>query len=214
MRPSAPVSAAVDPVPTEREGEVSVSVDAARSTGPVQRPWRRIIGSEHLALLLRGEGPGGLDVGEDLAPAFRIVRDELGVEAVRAHAILHDVLGVYREDADGSPRYDFDKVDLVIDRLLATGLRPVVELSFMPEALAADPEPRVFDYIGLISPPRDLGALGGSGRGAGSPSRRRGTASTRSSAGASRSGTRRTSRSSGPVARATTSTSTTRPPGP
>ena len=88
--------------------------------------------------------------------AFRIVRDELGVEVVRAHAILHDVLGVYREDADGTPRYDFDEVDLVIDRLLATGLRPVVELSFMPKALAADPEPSVFDYIGLISPPRDL----------------------------------------------------------
>ena len=63
---------------------------------------------------------------------------------------------MYREDEDGTPRYDFDKVDLVIDRLLATGLRPVVELSFMPKALAADPEPSVFDYIGLISPPRDL----------------------------------------------------------
>jgi xylan 1,4-beta-xylosidase len=154
--PVGPVSAAVSPMPAEHVGEVSVLVDVARSTGPVQRPWRRIIGSEHLALLLRGEGPGGLDVGEDLAAAFRIVRDELGVESVRAHAILHDVLGVYREDDDGTPVYDFDKVDLVIDRLLATGLRPVVELSFMPKALAADPDPRVFDYIGLISPPRDL----------------------------------------------------------
>ena len=115
-----------------------------------------MIGSEHLALLLRGEGPGGLPVGEDLALAFRIVREQLGVEVVRAHAILHDVLGVYREDEDGTPRYDFDEVDLVIDRLLATGLRPLVELSFMPKALAADPEPSVFDYIGLISPPRDL----------------------------------------------------------
>jgi xylan 1,4-beta-xylosidase len=156
--PVGPVSAPVSPVPIETgtEGEVRIRVDAARSTGPVPRPWRPIIGSEHLAMLLRGEGPGGLDVGEDLALAFRIVRDELGVEAVRAHAILHDVLGVYREDAEGSPHYDFDKVDLVIDRLLATRLRPVVELSFMPEALAADTHPRVFDYVGLISPPRDL----------------------------------------------------------
>ncbi len=158
--PVGPVSAAVGPVPTEREGDVRVLVDASRSTGPVRRPWRPIIGSEHLALLLRNEGPGGLDVGEDLASAFRVVRDELGVGAVRAHAILHDVLGVYAEGDDGAPVYDFDKVDLVIDRLLATGLRPVVELSFMPEALAADPDPRVFDYIGLISPPRDLDRWG------------------------------------------------------
>ena len=154
--PVGPSSAPVSPVPTQREGVVSVVVDAARSTGPLHRPWRPIIGSEHLALLLRGEGPGGLNVGEDLANAFRIVKDELGVEAVRAHAILHDVLGVYHEAEDGTPLYDFDKVDLVIDRLLATGLRPVVEMSFMPEALAADPDPSVFDYIGLISPPRDL----------------------------------------------------------
>lgn len=155
-----PLSAPVDPVPTEREGAVSVVVDGAHSTGPVHRPWRRIIGSEHLALLLRGEGPGGLPVGEDLAQAFRIVRAELGVEAVRAHAIFHDVLGVYREAEDGTAEYDFAKVDLVIDGLLATGLRPVVELSFMPKALAADPGPRVFDYVGLISPPRDLGRWG------------------------------------------------------
>jgi xylan 1,4-beta-xylosidase len=157
--PVGPVSAPVCPVPIDRgtEGEVRVRVDAARSTGAVERPWRPIIGSEHLAMLLRAEGPGGLNVGDDLALAFRIVREELGVEAVRAHAILHDDLGVYREDADGSPHYDFDKVDLVIDRLLATGMHPVVELSFMPEALAADTQPSVFDYIGLISPPRDLG---------------------------------------------------------
>jgi xylan 1,4-beta-xylosidase len=156
--PVGSVSAPVAPVTMdrEREGEVRISVDAARSTGPVQRPWRPIIGSEHLAMLLRSAGPGGLNVADDLALAFRIVRDELGVEAVRAHAILHDVLGVYREDPDGSPHYDFDKVDLVIDRLRATGLRPVVELSFMPEALAADTQPSVFDYVGLISPPRDL----------------------------------------------------------
>ena len=154
--PVGPLSTAVSPEVIAREGEVRVVVDAARSTGPVHRPWRPIIGSEHLALLLRGKGPGGLPVGEDLAHAFRIVRTELGVEAVRAHAILHDVLGVYLEGDDGTPQYDFDKVDQVIDGLLETGLRPVVELSFMPEALAADPEPRVFDYIGLISPPRDL----------------------------------------------------------
>jgi xylan 1,4-beta-xylosidase len=152
-----PLSAPTAPVATDRMGEVTVEVDAARSTGPVQRPWRPIVGSEHLAMLLRGEGPGGLDVGEDLATAFRIVHAELGVEAVRAHAILHDVLGVYREDADGTPHFDFEAVDRVIERVLATGLRPVVELSFMPAALAADPAPRVFDYVGHISPPRDLG---------------------------------------------------------
>ena len=124
--------------------------------GPVERPWRPIIGSEHLALLLRGAGPGGHDVGAELSEAFRIVRDELGTRMVRAHAIFHDSLGVYRE-VDGRPIHDFERVDAVFDRLLATGLRPVVELSFMPADLALDPERTVFDYRGIISPPRDMG---------------------------------------------------------
>jgi xylan 1,4-beta-xylosidase len=134
---------------------VAISVDARDVRGPVARPWRPIIGSEHLALLLRGEGPGGHHVGDELAKAFRIVHDELGVRSVRAHAILHDSLGVYRE-YDGRPRLDFERLDAALGRLLDTGLTPVVELSFLPHDLASDPGKTVFDYRGIISPPRDL----------------------------------------------------------
>ncbi len=141
------------------DATVSVVIDAQAPGSPLARPWRPMIGSEHLALLLRGEGPGGRNVGDELAEAFRIAHDELGTEWVRAHGILHDVLGVYREQ-DGQPVYDFSRVDAALERLLATGLRPVVELSFMPEALASDPSQTVFDYRGIISPPRDLGRWG------------------------------------------------------
>ncbi len=151
-----PLSEAVEGQPgIDGEALLSVQIDAAAQTGPVERPWRPIIGSEHLALLLRGAGPGGHLVGDELSEAFRIVRDELGVRMVRAHAILHDSLGVYRE-VDGEPIHDFELVDAALDRLLETGLRPVVELSFMPRDLASDPEQSVFDYRGIISPPRDI----------------------------------------------------------
>jgi xylan 1,4-beta-xylosidase len=155
--PIGPLSAPVEGSPgTAGDGRLGVKVDAAIEVGPVERPWRPIIGSEHLALLLRGEGPGGHHVADELSEAFRIVRDQLGVQMVRAHAIFHDSLGVYRE-RDGHPVHDFERVDAVLDRLLGTGLRPVVELSFMPRDLASDPERTVFDYRGIISPPRDLG---------------------------------------------------------
>ena len=136
------------------DGAVAILVDASHVIGRLGRPWRPIIGSEHLALLLRGAGPGGRDVGAELAEAFRIVHRELGVEAVRAHAILDDSLAVYRDSGDG-PVHDFSRVDEVMDRLLETGLRPIVELSFMPRDLAADPDATVFDFKGIISPPRD-----------------------------------------------------------
>ncbi len=136
------------------DGRVAVRVDASDSRGPLARPWRPMVGSEHLALLLRGAGPGGRDVGSELAEALRIVRLELGVAAVRAHAILHDSLGVCRVDGD-RVIHDFTAIDLVVDRVLGTGLRPIVELSFMPAALASDPGATVFSYAGIVSPPRD-----------------------------------------------------------
>ena len=45
------------------DADVAIHVNAGQVLGPVQRPWRPIIGSEHLAMLLRGPGPGGHDVG-------------------------------------------------------------------------------------------------------------------------------------------------------
>jgi xylan 1,4-beta-xylosidase len=154
--PVGPVSAAAEATPRSGgDATVEIAVVARDEVGPVHRPWRPMIGSEHLALLLRAEGPGGRNVGDELAEAFRIARRELGAETVRAHAIFHDSLGVYRE-VDGRPVYDFDRADAALERLLETGLRPVVELSFMPRDLAADAHRSVFDYRGIISPPRDM----------------------------------------------------------
>ncbi len=76
------------------------------------------------------------------------------MRAVRAHAILCDDLGVYRE-VDGVPVHDFTRVDEVYDTITGLGLRPVVELSFMPRDLAADPGRTVFGYQAIISPPKD-----------------------------------------------------------
>ncbi|MEX1172931.1 MAG: xylan 1,4-beta-xylosidase [Chloroflexota bacterium] len=142
-----------------QEGRIELRVQVDQVVGEVARPWRPIIGSEHLALLLQGPGPGGHHVGDELAEAFRIVHRELGVQSVRAHAILHDTLGVYR-DTDAGAIHDFTKVGEVFDRLLATGLRPIVELSFTPNDLASDPDATVFGYAGNISPPRDLARWG------------------------------------------------------
>ncbi|MFL5667448.1 MAG: GH39 family glycosyl hydrolase, partial [Ktedonobacteraceae bacterium] len=70
------------------------------------------------------------------------------------HAILNDEQGVYRE-INGEARYDFTAIDRIYDHLLDLGLRPIVELSFMPRDLASNPEVTVFTYRGIISPPRD-----------------------------------------------------------
>ena len=119
----------------------TINVDASSVRGPVERPWRPIIGSEHLALLLRGAGPGGSDVGAELAEAFVISRRELGHEWGLGPRILHDSLEVYRE-VDGRPVHDFGLgVDAVLDGSGRRASRPVVELSFMPRCRSGlDPD--------------------------------------------------------------------------
>lgn len=135
---------------------VTAHVRADRGAGALRRLWH-MIGSERLSQLLDGDASGGRPIGAEFTEALAIARDELGARRIRAHAILHDDLGVYREAPDGTPEYDFDGVDRVYDRLLGLGLRPVVELSFMPRDLARDPDATVFGYRGIISPPRDWG---------------------------------------------------------
>ncbi|MFD0822669.1 xylan 1,4-beta-xylosidase, partial [Micromonospora zhanjiangensis] len=133
---------------------VVLHVDAAADGAPLHRPWQPMIGSERLSQLLCRDLSGGREIGPELLAALRRVRDEIGVRTVRAHAILHDDLGVYRE-LDGAPVYDFTGVDRVYDLILKIGLRPVVEIGFMPRDLARDPDRTVFAYRGVISPPKD-----------------------------------------------------------
>jgi xylan 1,4-beta-xylosidase len=125
-----------------------------RPGGELDRPWEPMIGSEHLSYMLRWDRTGGRVIGSELREALRIAHDELGVRAVRAHGILDDDLGVYTESG-GRARHDFGGIDRVYDELMDIGLRPIVELSFMPAALARDPARTVFSYRAIVSPPRD-----------------------------------------------------------
>ena len=135
-------------------GPIEIQVDAASVTGRLDRVWR-MVGSERLSQLRLTAVEHGHDIGAEFADALRRAHDDLGVEIVRAHAILHDDNQVVHRDDDGTLRFEFDAVDEIYDQLLAIGLRPVVELSFMPAAMARDPEQTVFTYRGIISPPAD-----------------------------------------------------------
>ncbi len=144
-----PLSHAVSATPgTGAPGPVTARVDAGGSAGKLNRLWH-MVGSERLSQL---HTPG---VGEEFAEALALARDELGATRVRAHAIFHDDLGVYRFG-----EHDFTTVDAVYDRVLELGYRPVVELSFMPRELAEDPEATVFEYGAGISVPHDWEAWG------------------------------------------------------
>jgi xylan 1,4-beta-xylosidase len=134
---------------------VSVRVDASRDVGPLEHSWETLINSENLSYSLNANSaknqPNG---GEGLLAENRMLHDSIGFRYIRAHGIFLDDLQVYREDASGSPVYDWTRVDSLYDRLLSDGLKPFVELSFMPGALAANPGQTIFAYKAITSPPK------------------------------------------------------------
>ena len=147
---SAPVAARPG---TENAQPLTLRIQSGTAAGRLNPVWH-MLGSEHLSQLFYSAGPGRSNIGAEFEEALRLARSELGTTHIRAHAILDDEQGVYREIA-GVAHYDFTAIDRVYDRLLQLELRPIVELSYMPRDLASTPSATVFTYRGIISPPRE-----------------------------------------------------------
>jgi xylan 1,4-beta-xylosidase len=125
----------------------TVEIDAHAQTTAFPHFWEEMFGSGRAILSLR----------ESYREDLRAVRQVADFKYVRFHAILHDELGVYNEDEHGEPVYNFAYVDQVYDGLLKNGVRPFVEISFMPKKLAFNPDAlHPFWYKQNVSPPKSM----------------------------------------------------------
>ena len=124
------------------ENEV-IDVDAAASAHPFPHFWEQIFGSGRAILSLR----------DSYRRDLRLMKASTGIRYVRFHAILDDEVGVYQVDPQGVAVYNWSYIDQIYDGLLEQGVRPFVELSFMPAALARSQQPHAFWYKPLPSPP-------------------------------------------------------------
>jgi xylan 1,4-beta-xylosidase len=136
---------AVPAAPLLAEPRETITVDASAPTQPFPHFWEHMFGSGRAVLSLR----------ESYREDLRAVRQVTAVSYVRFHALLHDEMGVYSVGAHGEPIYNFSYVDQAYDGLLANGVRPIVELSFMPAKLAARQVTQSFWYRPITSPPKD-----------------------------------------------------------
>src|SRR5437763_2254377 len=116
----------------------------AAPAAPLPHVWEHTVGSCHATLALRA----------DWQAQLRRCRQELGFQHVRFHGLLSEAGTVVRHGRQLI--YSFFNADRIIDFLLSIGMRPFVELSFMPEALASGPT-TVFKYRGNVTPPRNYG---------------------------------------------------------
>ena len=114
--------AAAAPAGIEAAGPtVSAKLDLAAETTPFPHYWKRCFGSGHTMLGTRA------DWRDHMARSAA----EIGVEGLRMHGVMDDDLSICPRKGE----YHFYSLDLVYDNMLAHGVKPIVELSFMPKAL-------------------------------------------------------------------------------
>jgi xylan 1,4-beta-xylosidase len=123
----------------------TIIVDGSAPAHAFPHFWEQMFGSGRAILSLR----------ENYRQDLQAVKQITGFQYVRFHAIFHDEVGVYDEDKQGQPVFNFSYVDQIYDGLLANGVRPFVELSFMPNKLAAKPIMQAFWYKPDVAPPKD-----------------------------------------------------------
>jgi len=107
--------------------------------------WEHTVGSCHAPIALRA----------DWQQQLRRCQSELGFRYVRFHGLLSDDVGTVVKHND-QLLYSFFNADQIVDFLLSIGMRPFVELSFMPTALASGSK-TIFHYRGNVTPPTDYG---------------------------------------------------------
>jgi xylan 1,4-beta-xylosidase len=123
---------------------IPVSIDTRHVIGPLPHVWEECAGSDRAAITMRESWRRDLDRW----------KSEIGLKRVRFHGVLNDEMGVYAPSIlnrrNATP--NFRNVFEVYDGLIAHGVSPFVELSFMPKQLASGTREFGF-YKGNVSPP-------------------------------------------------------------
>ena len=124
---------------------VTIEVNVNGPAHPFPHFWEQMFGSGRAILTLR----------DSYRSDLRDVKSATDFKFIRFHAIFHDEVGLYDEDASGNPVYNFSYVDQIYDGLLQNHVRPFVELSFMPQKLAANDTRQSFWYKPYVAPPKN-----------------------------------------------------------
>src|SRR5665213_2021259 len=122
---------------------VKFSSDLSVAGEPLPHFWEHTVGSGHAPLALRA----------DWQTQLRRCHVELGFRHVRFHDILSDDMGTLM-DENNRLLHSFFNADQICDYLLSIGMKPFVELSFMPSTLASG-DTTVFHYEANVTPPKD-----------------------------------------------------------
>ena len=127
----------------ETKPERVIAADFANVRGPTNRMYNFCVGA--------GRANEGLRA--DWQRQLRKARQDCGFRYIRFHDLFNDDMGVYFEDK-GRPVYNWQYVDELFDFIHEIGMKPFIELGFMPKALASGSQ-TIFWYRGNVTPPKD-----------------------------------------------------------
>ena len=146
---------------------VTITVDAATRVGEMRPVWRYFGADEpNYVYMTHGRKLMG-ELGQ-LGPQPKYFRSHnLLTTGDGTPALKWGSTNAYTETADGKPVYDWTIVDRIFDTQLQRGVKPYVQIGFMPEALSIKPQPyqhrwnpkAKYDeiYTGWAYPPKDYG---------------------------------------------------------
>ena len=121
-----------------------ILIDFNNEKGPLNTMFKKCVGA--------GRANEGLRA--DWQQQLAYVKKECDFKYIRMHGLLTDDMGVYKEDRNGNPEYNFQYIDVLYDFLESIGIKPFVELGFMPSALASGTQ-TIFWWRGNVTPPKD-----------------------------------------------------------
>ena len=139
---------------------MNINIDRNIGTIPTDFSWQMGLGNDHAYQLHR----------TDVCEHIRLAHDELGIKYIRCHGIFDDDMLTYQRMGDCRmfrsvpfnnkiEEINFRQVGHVYDNLLSCGVKPFVELSFMPSALASGKKLGL-RYDPNITMPKSLKAWG------------------------------------------------------
>lgn len=106
-----------------------------------------------------GTGRMGLALTQEYQEQLKLVQKEIGFRHIRGHGLFCDDMAIYHEYEENGVKkveYNYTYLDRVMDFYRSVGLRPFLELGFMPEKLARGTQ-TIFYWKGNTTPPRDYG---------------------------------------------------------
>ena len=105
-----------------------------------------------------GTGRMALALHEEYARELSFVQEKMHFTHIRGHGLLSDDMAIYRPYTDEKgvvhEAYCFTYLDRVMDLYQRLGLRPFLEIGFMPQNLASGTQ-TIFYWKGNVTPPAD-----------------------------------------------------------